>query len=472
MAYYNRRQFLGSTAAVSFGASSGLLSSLAASSKAHAADTSGYKALVCLFFKGGMDGIDTLLPSDQPSYDALRNIRPDIFRSYGVGSGTSSRDRENLIELGELSNSGGRRFGLPPQMSKMADLYQAGDMAVVGNVGPLIEPVTRSSMMDFSARLPRNLFSHNDQQATWMSGGLEGQRNGWGAEFARFVSDSDPSSNRTFAAVTAGSSDVFLRGAEIQQFLARSGGVPETQIVAGNRLLGSARDSQLIRDILRRHFASRNTQSNSLVVRDLATTFTDARDSNVDYFNAATNGFPLSTAFPQTSLGSQLKVIAETINLRSALNVSRQVFYATLGGFDTHAGQANDLPDLQQEISDAVAAFQLSMTEMGTENDVTTFTAADFGRSLLSNGDGTDHGWGNHHFVIGGAVKGQNILGAIPEFDVNSESFTQTRARMIPSTSVDQYAATLGRWFGISDSELAAVLPNMNNFDSPFLDLF
>lgn len=472
MAIYNRRQFLRSTTAVGFASSMGVFASFAGHSNANAADTSGYKALVCIFLKGGMDGFDTLIPSDQTSFDALKNIRPDIFSSYGEGSGNSSRDIGNLLELGELENSGGRKFALPVQMTEMVDLYKAGNMAVVGNVGPLIEPATRSEMENFSVSVPRNLFSHNDQQSTWMSGALEGQRNGWGAEFARCTSIANPSSDRTFAAITAGSSDVFLRGAEIKQFVARSGGVPETDIVAGNAMLGSARDSQVARDILRRHFAGRNTQSNSLLVEDLAEEYTYSRDSNVHYFDAVQNASPISTPFPTTSLGQQLKVIAETINIRGALNVSRQVFYATISGFDTHSGQAGALPDLQEQISGALGAFQSAMNEIGTSNDVTTFTASDFGRTLLSNGDGTDHGWGNHHFVVGGAVKGNRILGDIPEFDGNSESYTKDRNRMIPSTSVDQYAATLGRWFGMSDSELSAILPHMNNFNSPYLDLF
>lgn len=472
MANYNRRQFLRSTTAAGFAASTGLFSSFAGYSNANAADTSGYKALVCLFFKGGMDGFDTLIPTDQASYDALKDIRPNIFSSYNVGTGSSSRDIENLLELGELSGSGGRKFGLPTEMSQMFDLYNAGDMAVVGNVGPLIEPTSRSGMLSFTDSVPRNLFSHNDQQATWMSGAIEGQRNGWGAEFARFSSLASPPSNKTFSAITAGESDVFLRGADIRQFLARSGGVPETQIVAGNSLLGSARDSQVARDILRRHFAGRSTQSNSLFVRDLANEFTYSRDSNLDYYGAAQNASPLSVSFPTTSLGSQLKVIAETIKIRGALNVNRQVFYASIGGFDTHSAQTKTLPNLQTEISEAIGAFQAAMNEMGTTNDVTTFTASDFGRTLVSNGDGSDHGWGNHHFVIGGAVKGRKIVGDIPEFDKNSEAYTKTGLRMIPSTSVDQYAATLGRWFGMEEGELASILPHLNNFDTPDLDLF
>ena len=469
MAYYNRRKFLSTMSATGFGASTGLLSAFASSQTANAMTSTDYKALVCIFFKGGLDAIDTLLPFDQPSYDTLRSIRRNIFDSYGVGSGSSSRDLQNLIELGELSGSGGRRFALPPEMSRMAELYQSGDLAVVGNVGPLIEPVTRSSILNFTSALPRSLFSHNDQQSTWMSGAIEGQRNGWGADYARL---STSEANRTFAAVTAGGSDIFLNGGGIQQYVARAGGVSEPQIVEGFSILGSARDSDSIRDILRDHFSSSDVNSDSFLVQDIANIFAASRNSNSRYFDALQSSAPLSTDFPTTGLGSQLQVIAKTIQLQSSLNANRQVFYATIGGFDTHSGQTNDLPDLQQEISDAIWAFQNAMNELSLSNQVTTFTGSDFGRTLTNNGDGTDHGWGGHHFVVGGAVKGQNILGTIPEFDVQSEAYTQTGARMIPTTSVDEYAATLGRWFGISDTDLSTVLPFWDNFGSPILDLF
>ncbi|MEL7219009.1 MAG: hypothetical protein AAGK01_11340, partial [Pseudomonadota bacterium] len=202
MAYYNRRRFLGMSAAT-FGASCGMLGALASHAPVRAANTTGYKALVCIFFKGGIDNADTVLPFDQPSFDAMKRVRPDIFAGYGEGSGNSTRDRQNLLELGELAGSGGRKFALPPNMPDLAALYQSGDAAVVGNVGPLIVPVVRRDVLQEAKPLPRNLFSHNDQQSTWMSGDLEGVRNGWGAEFVRRVVDADPSSNSTFAAITA-----------------------------------------------------------------------------------------------------------------------------------------------------------------------------------------------------------------------------------------------------------------------------
>jgi len=225
MAYYNRRRFLGLTSAATF---------------------------------------------DQPSFNKMKSVRPDIFASYGQGSGTSSRDRENLLELGELTGSGGRSFGLPPEMTDLAALYKAGDMAVVGNVGPLIVPVQREDVLQQSKPLPRNLFSHNDQQSTWMSGDLEGLRNGWGADFARLATIADPSNNATFSAVTVTNSDIFLRGGGISQYVARSGGIREPRILIDTDKLGSARDSAVVKNALRRHFASTNTRGDNFLIEDAA----------------------------------------------------------------------------------------------------------------------------------------------------------------------------------------------------------
>ena len=175
------------------------------------------------------------------------------------------------------------------------------------------------------------------------------------------------------------------------------------------------------------------------------------------------NASPLTTQFPSGNIGNQLKSVANTINISTALGVGRQVFFVGLGGFDTHDDQAVDLPRQQKRYADAITAFYQATVEMGAENDVTTFTASDFGRSLLENGNGTDHGWGAHHFVIGGAVNGNKIYGDIPAPEIDHE-FDSGNGRLIPQVAVEQYAATLGSWFGLSPAELQAALPSLSNF--------
>jgi len=184
MANINRRRFLQSSSAMGFAAGTGLLAAMG-SSNAFAADTSGYKALVCVFFKGGLDSLDLILPTDAASHDALAAVRPGLFGAYGVGTGTSSRDRQNILKINPSNSSdfGGREFGFAPEMSELQGLFEAGNAAIIGNVGPLIEPTTRTTMDDFSAQIPDRLFSHNDQQSTWMSFGTEGTQSGWGGRF-------------------------------------------------------------------------------------------------------------------------------------------------------------------------------------------------------------------------------------------------------------------------------------------------
>ena len=203
----------------------------------------------------------------------------------------------------------------------------------------------------------------------------------------------------------------------------------------------------------------------NLLVSDMAAAARSAFDANVLYNNLSADAPPLITAFPQNFLGRQLADVARTIAIRDELHVNRQIFFVGLGGFDTHDSQAQSLPESHAEIDSAVSSFFRATQDLGLEQDVTLFTASDFGRTLSENGDGTDHGWGAHHFVVGGAVQGRQILGDVPVADFDHE-FDSGRGRLIPSTSVEQYAAPLGRWFGMSDAEVLVALPNRANFSS------
>jgi len=473
MTYINRRRFLKSSSALSFAAGTGLLAALG-DSRAYAADTTGYKALVCLFLKGGMDQADVILPVDKPSHDALGALRPGLFGSYGVGSGNSSRDRENILKLNALNTSdfGGREFGLASEMSELHGLFEAGNAAIIGNVGPLIEPTTRTTMENLSVRIPERLFSHNDQQSTWMSLGSEGTQTGWGGKFADAVLNADAAANRTFAAISTSGNDVFLSGVLAKQFAAPVGNPESTKILQQRWRLGSGRNSDAARAALRDHLAAANITSTNLYAKDLIGMNARAIENVETFKTAIENGSAVTEVFPESNLGRQLQTVANTIAVRGALNVNRQVFYVAIGGFDTHDGQRNDMPNLQTEISSSVAAFQRAMIELGVDQDVTLFTASDFGRTTIDNGDGTDHGWGAHHFVVGGAVQGKRIYGAMPEYDLGAETYTESRGRLIPTVSVDQYAASLGGWFGLSVSELNAALPNLDNFNVKDLGLF
>ncbi len=463
----NRRAFLKRTSASCLAATSlGGLSSSLSMFPAHAADTDGYKALVCVFFLGGMDNYDTLIPHDQSSYDRYAQIRASMVGQHGGG-----RARSNLLQLSP-DNSGsldGREFALPPQLPNLRSLFQQGNLAIVDNVGPLIEPVTKAQVEAGSRRLPPRLFSHNDQQSTWQSSEPEGAQFGWGGLFADAAVASGANSNgsaNVFTTITNGGNQLFLTGDRTKPYQVSGEGGAKVNVLE----FFSYQDSPAF-DILTRHFSAQGFNGSNLIERDVADAMEGALDANNRFNEALENRVPLNTQFPENWLGQQLRSVAETISLRNVMLVNRQVFFVAIGGFDTHDDQAQTLPGLHSQIDGGFAAFQTAMQELGTQNDVTLFTASEFGRTLAINGDGTDHGWGGTQFVMGGAVNGRQIYGSVPPTDFDHDNDVGG-GRLIPSTSVEQFAEPLGKWFGLSDQELAAALPNLGNFQSGAIDLF
>ncbi|MBL4871734.1 MAG: DUF1501 domain-containing protein [Robiginitomaculum sp.] len=465
----NRRSFLkGVTGAgaLSFLGSAGALSVLG-NSPAFAADVSGYKALVCVFFFGGQDCHDTVLPFDQASYDRYGELRTGILAEYAQNPGGSSRDRDRLLELTPTNAAqfGTQQFALPEELVELKTLFDTGNAAIVGNVGPLIQPLTAQQFQADVLPQPKRLFSHNDQQSTWMSSAPEGQVLGWGGRFSDTVIDAGANTEDFFTAITTAGNTVFLAGEKTTQYNLNTNGPPEVDGLKNfnSALLGPAADSELAVKLLEDHYRSIGLTRTNLFERDLATIADRAFSLNEQFNTALDNAQALSTPFPGTGLGNQLRAIANTINIKSALGVGRQVFFAGIGGFDSHNSQATDLPNRQRQYSQAISAFFQATLEMGAENDVTLFTASDFGRALIENGNGTDHGWGSHHFVVGGAVNGNTVYGNIPPYDIGHPQ-DAGNGRLVPVVSVEQYAATMGKWFGLSDPELLTALPALSNF--------
>ncbi len=468
MANISRRHVLAGLGTAGFASSFGAMTGLGLND-AWAANTSGYKAMVCIFLKGGMDGADSVLPYDQASYNQLQSVRSGLFGSYNSGSSASSRNRANLLQLNpdNAGNFGGRQFAMPPELASLHAMFEAGDLAVVGNVGPLIQPTTRAQLDSDSAILPKRLFSHNDQQSTWMSFGVEGSRLGWGGRFMDRVVASSPSENRVFSAMATRSNDVFLAGNDVSQFTVTSGGAPEPSLYTNRNLLGSTDGDDAARDKIRTLLTRRDLQSRNLFEQDTSIATAKAVENSEQYATARANATPFSTVFAgNSSLSRQMQAVAETIKIRQFLNVSRQMYYVNTGGYDTHSGQANSLGGLHTDLASAISTFRDAMVEIGEWNNVLVFTASDFGRTLIDNGNGTDHGWGGHHFVAGGDVRGKNIYGDMPTADLGNGSYTRTGGRLIPTTSVEQYAATMGAWFGLNSSELGSSLPNLSNFNT------
>lgn len=465
----NRRKFLSSTAgagALSFASTASMLS-LLGNSKAYAADVSGYKAIVCLFFFGGQDCHDTILPYDQAAYDVYSSHRSGLLADYAGLPGGSTRALDRLQELTptNAADFGNRKFAMPEALNPVKSLFDSGNAAILGNVGPLIEPLDRSDFEGSFKRRPDRLFSHNDQQSTWMSSAPEGAIEGWGGKLADAAQVNGANLEDIFTGISTFGNTVFLSGQNTRQYILNIDGPPEVTGLKDfeSRLLGSQSQNARAVQLLEDQYRDIGAQRSNLFERDLASITDRAFAANEVFSNALDAAPNLTTAFPSGSVGQQLKAVAEAINIRSTLGMGRQVFFVGMGGFDTHSSQASFLTRLQPTYAKAIAAFYKATVDMGVQNDVTLFTASDFGRALVENHSGTDHGWGSHHFIVGGAVDGNKIYGDIPPYDLGHD-YDSGNGRLIPSVSVEQYAATLGKWFGLTDAELVSAFPALANF--------
>ncbi len=428
---------------------------------AHAANTTGYKALVCVFFFGGLDCHDLILPYDQSSYDQYAQLRASLLAQQG-----SARERASLSPLSPVTGGvlQGRQVALPPEMPLLEGLFRGGKAAIVGNVGPLIEPTTRASFEGGAVRLPPRLFSHNDQQAVWQANQPEGAQYGWGGLFADAVLASGANASLPqFTTITTEDVGPFLTGRRAVPYRVSTAGAARVDFLEDYYDGLSGERAELL-EAVRNQLSAASYRGDHLLERDMATAFSGGLATNEAYDSARQQGASFPTSFPATPLAAQLRAVAETINVRDRMFASRQIFFVGLGGFDTHDGQARALPALLSQIDGALSAFQTAMETLGLDRDVTLFTASDFGRTLAVNGDGTDHGWGGHQIVLGGAVKGGEIYGALPP-PVLGHDADSGGGRLIPFVAVDNYAAELGRWFGLSESELSAALPGLGNFD-------
>ena len=455
---FSRRQFLKNISASALASASlaGIVNPLTAF-QAQAQENDDYRALVCVFLLGGIDNHDIVLPYDTDSFNKFSRIRQSLLTQYG-----DNRLRENLLPLNPFNSSdfSGRQFALPPELPNIKSLFDQGNAAIIGNVGPLVVPTQRDQFLLDNVDLPPRLFSHNDQQAVWQSSQPEGAQFGWGGLFADAALNNNSANSSTFSSITSRGNELFLTGEVANPFQISSEGSVTIELL--DLFSELAPNSQLVQT-LSSHFQSQRFSSNNLIQTDVSNIMQNAFTANAQFNEAILSATAINQAFPQSQLGAQLDLIARTISVREALGVNRQVFFVGIGGFDTHSNQADELPQLQQQIDSSITAFYLAMNELGIQDNVTLFTASDFGRTLAVNGDGTDHGWGAHHLVVGGAVRGNQIYGSIPE-PVFGHQQDAGSGRLIPTASVEQFAAPMGRWFGLNDQQLQTALPNLANF--------
>ncbi|WP_395701621.1 DUF1501 domain-containing protein [Aquabacterium sp.] len=421
-----------------------------------AAATSGntdYKALVCVFLYGGNDHGNTLVPVDAAHYASYAQIRGSLATAQSALSATTLQPTTPLPD--------GLQLAFAPQWAPLKTLWDSSKLAVQLNVGPLIVPTTVAQYNAKSVPLPPKLMSHNDQQSIWQSDLAEGSTSGWGGRIGDLMLSGNGGSLFTCTSVTGNA--VFLSGhTAVQYQLSTSGAVAIKGLQRS--LFGSSAAQAALRTLI--------TGNNANLFADEYARVTQRSIDAEAQISAALAGLPdLSTAFPGTSLGSQLKVVARMIAARASFGLSRQVFLVSLGGFDLHDNLLDNHGDLLAQVADAMKAFYDATAELGVADKVTSFTASDFGRTLSSNGDGSDHGWGSHHVIMGGAVKGKQFYGTAPAVAVNGPDDIG-QGRLVPTTSVDQLGATLAGWLGVSDSNLPLVMPNIGNFGIKKLGYF
>jgi uncharacterized protein (DUF1501 family) len=475
----SRRRFLATASALSavgptvapFALNLAAVGSAAAQSTCTASD---YKALVCIYLGGGNDSFNMVIPTDDASfaaYQAARNIQPSPILIARSGSGYDAIALNPLAPL-----PGGRTVALHPEMTHAAALFDTGRLAIVPNVGPLAFPIASTAEYNTFAsqrKVPVRLFSHNDQTSAWQAFGPEGTTRGWGGRLGDLFASCN-GTRSTFTSISATGNVVFLAGDTTIQYQVTGTGAVSVPAVSG-ALYGAAGGGAAMARI-----TARTRPDDHLMLREQASITKRAIDLGADLngmlaADGSVAATPTWSSVNPTVVGGagrfgladQLRIVARIIGGASkpASGIKRQVFMVRLDGFDTHDGQPIGHARLMGRLSMALDYFNtlLASPAINAANAVTVFTASEFGRTFGSNGDGTDHGWGAHHLVMGAAVDGGKVHGVIPEMGLNAPR-TVARGSMIPAISVDQYAGHLARWFGASNSDLATLFPNLSRF--------
>jgi uncharacterized protein (DUF1501 family) len=458
-----RRRFLRAAAAGGVAYAFGRVPGTVYAQVAGTGGFSDYKALVCIFMFGGNDSWNMLVPTSTSEYN-------DYFASRGGNTPTSSLalPQNSFLPLSPVTPlPNGLTLGLNSNMAGVQQLFQAGKAALLANVGPLITPTTKAQYQSTGWALPPQLFSHNDQQDQWHS--LRGNsllKSGWAGRVADVLA-SQVSSQQLPLNVSLAGQTLFQAGNVATPYVMGATGATtfsgfntvssSTPVSLGRRQSFTGIASGTYNTIYERGFAA--VQKRAVQYADLV--------------NTSLTGAQVFTALPDSNTGlsslqQQLRTVAKLISVRSTLGMSRQVFFVSTGGFDSHDNLLAEQPVLLGNISVSLKSFYDALTEMSMENSVTAFTHSDFGRTLTSNGDGSDHAWGGNQIVVGGAVRGQQIYGQYPSLALNGPQDVGG-GRLIPTTSADQYAATLANWFGVGTAQLGQVAPNVNNFAQPIL---
>ncbi len=412
---------------------------------------SDYKAIVNIFFLGGNDGFNMVIPRSDFEYDEYAASRQNLAIA-----------KSDILAINPLT-AGGAQFGFHPAFSEMQQLFSDGKLGVMANVGNLIQPVTKAQLENPNTPRPRQLFSHNDQQDQWRYGDPDTTKTGWGGRLMDYkVADNINYPLLTGMAIDGRSKwlvsqqnlDISIgrNGFDRYNYVRPDRNWTEDRRVAFQALLEKDYDNPFAQE-----FASTQKRTMQLV----------------EDVGGLVNELPeFTTTLPEirNRLAESLQMVGKMIAVREQLGMTRQVFYVAMGGFDTHDDQNTRQPALLGQISQAMKYFYDLTVELGVENSVTSFTSSEFGRTLTSNGDGTDHAWGNHQLLMGGAVRGGDIYGTMPSLEIGGPDDYRNDGRIIPTTSVEQFSKPILDWFDVDSSQISTVLPNLGSFDSNAID--
>lgn len=440
-----RRKFLklGCKTIVGAGLMSGATAKLA---HAQSTGSKDYAALVCINLDGGNDGFNMLVPTSGAAYDEYANGRRHL-----------ATDNASLLALNPAT-ANTTSVGLTPHMAALKPLFDSGQLAFQANVGTLVEPATPDDVRNGSVRLPEQLFSHHDQARQWQKLDHYHEWNsGWGARTTDILAGQQ--ANPNLAAISLVGNNEWQAGGEQAAFTIKSEGV--SSYAGMDDLTGNWQmpRRQAFIELL-------HQQYNNVFERSYAELQTRALVLSTNVGAALAKLGDLQTPVPKNNaLASQLAMVAKLIAIKDEFRMTRQLFYVNMTGFDTHDDQLEIQPELFKQVAEALAFFHQSLIEINQLNNVTSFTTSDFGRSVSGNGDGTDHGWGNHHIMMGGSVNGGDIYGQIPRVAVSGPD-DYRNGRIVPTTAVSQYAATQLRWLGLSESEINTLLPSLSNFET------
>jgi uncharacterized protein (DUF1501 family) len=447
-----RRNFLRRAAWMTAATGSPLAMNLLAMGAASAQTATDHKALVCIYLGGGNDQSNTVVPTSGAGYASYQQARP-----------TLALPAAQLLGINPLGYNG-QPLGLHPAMTGLKALFDQQRVALLANVGPLFVPMTRAQWNNGSpnVQVPAQLTSHSDQQNAWQTGlPNASSHTGWLGRMGDLTASAfNPGSGVSIAMSVAGNNIMQAGDSTIQYQLTTEGAV---KVKTLNSLYGSAAGGLAMRRLM----TDPRTQ---LFESELNKVSARAINTEALVTNALSSSGQAAGTFPATSIGKQLQMVARMIAARGALGQRRQIFYVQHGGYDFHDNLLSSHATKMQELSAAMAAFYQATAAQGVANNVTTFTASEFGRALQHNGRGSDHGWGGHHFIMGGAVAGNRVYGQFPTVALGGPE-DAGQGRLIPTTSVDEYAATLARWFGVSDTNLPLIVPNLGRFARPNLGL-